>query len=335
MQMLLNPFEEQFHVPAFAVEFCYGQSIVSEMIGQETIDVAGGEVFIGDHSQVFGIALSGLVGSESDDLISDNTCTFVERIRLDNIVLHIVLCPGNEECSVPVYPVEETEEVNISLIHHIDDTHFYAEFIQHPDIVNGSICEIDECGDVAAQVEKRMHLHTSLCFTESGPWTELQAEADSAAVEGIDRIVKVKPEGGIISIERPNSLNENLTEVPVDTPVAEFICLSQCVAWNSVTDTAHIQLVGDGRQARFDVPETVLVRVLRHAHDQELVVAGEVPDTIVPVVSGYAIVELTSWNEGHELGKHCASLVHRGWGSGLCRKTIDSNRVHQETLISN
>ena len=201
--------------------------------------------------------------------------------------------------------------------------------------MNGSICEIDECGDVAAQIEKRMHLHTSFCLSESGPGTELQAETDSVAVKGIDRIVQVKSEGGIFSIERPHSLNKNLTKVPIDTPVAELICLSQCVARNSVTDTAHIQLVGDGRQARFDVPETVLVRVLRHAHDQELVVAGEVPDTIVPVVSGYAIVELTSWNEGHELGKHCASLVHRGWDFGLCRKTIDSNRVHQETLISN
>ena len=55
----------------------------------------------------------------------------------------------------------------------------------------------------------------------------------------------------------------------------------------------------------------------------------------VPAVSGYAIIELTSWNERHELGKHCASLVHRDWDFDLCRKTIDSNRVHQETLISN
>lgn len=335
MQMLLDPFEEQFHVPTFAVEFCYGQGFITEMVCQETVDVASVEVFVSDHPQFLGITLGGLVGGEFDNLISYDAGVLVDRIGLDDFVLHIVLRPGNEERPILVYPVEETEEVNISLIHHIDGTHFYAEFIQHPDIVSGSICEIDECGDVAAQVEKCMHLHTSLCFTESGPWTELQAEADSAAVEGIDRIVKVKPEGGIISIERPNSLNENLTEVPIDTPVAEFICLSQCVARNSVTDTAHIQLVGDGRQARFDVPETVLVRVLRHAHDQELIVAGEVPDTIVPVVSGYAIVELTSWNEGHELGKHCASLVHRGWGSGLCRKTIDSNRVRQETLISN
>ncbi len=289
MQMLLDPFEEQFHVPTFAVEFCYGQGFITKMVGQETIDVACGEVFVSNHSQFFGITLGGLVCGEFDNLISYDAGVLVDRIGLDDFVLHIILRPGNEERSILVYPVEETEEVNISLIHHIDGAHFYAEFIQHPSIVNGSICKIDECGDFATQIEKRMHLHTSFCLSESGPWTELQAEADSAAVEGIDRIVKVKPEGRIISIERPNSLNKNLTEVPVDTPVAEFICLSQCVTRNSVTDTAHIQLVGDSRQARFDVPEAVLVRVLRHAHHQELVVAGEVPDTIVPV---YRVTQL-------------------------------------------
>lgn len=334
MQMLLNPFEEQFHVPAFAVEFCYGQSIVSEMIGQETIDVAGGEVFIGDHSQVFGIALSGLVGSESDDLISDNTCTFVERIRRDNIVLHIVLCPGNEECSVPVYSVEETEEVNISLIHNIDCTHLYAEFIQHPDIMYGSICEIDECRDITTKIEKRMHLHTSLCLAELCPRTELQTKTDCTAVEGIDRIVKIQPEGRVISIKRPHFIDESLPEVPIYAPVAEFVCLSQSVTGNCITDTAHIQLVGDCRKTCFDIPETVLVRVLSHTHYQELVVAGEVPDTIVPVVAGNAIVELASWNEGHNLGKYCASLVHRGNDSGLSRKAIDSNRVHRKNVIS-
>ncbi len=92
---------------------------------------------------------------------------------------------------------------------------------------------------------------------------------------------------------------------------------------NSVPDTAHIQLMGDGRKICFDVPGTVLVRVLRHAHYQELVVAGEVPDTIVPIVTNNEIDELTSWNEGHNLGKNCASLVHCGNDFGLCRKSID------------
>ncbi len=334
MQMLLDPFEEQFHVPTFAVEFCYGQGFITKMVGQETIDVACGEVFVSNHSQFFGITLGGLVCGEFDNLISYDAGVLVDRIGLDDFVLHIILRPSNEERSILVYPVEETEEVNISLIHHIDGAHFYAEFIQHPDIMYGSICEIDECRDITTKIEKRMHLHTSLCLAELCPRTELQTKTDCTAVEGIDRIVKIQPEGRVISIKRPHFIDESLPEVPIYAPVAEFVCLSQSVTGNCITDTAHIQLVGDCRKTCFDIPETVLVRVLSHTHYQELVVAGEVPDTIVPVVAGNAIVELASWNEGHNLGKYCASLVHRGNDSGLCRKAIDSNRVHRKNVIS-
>ncbi len=163
--MLLDPFEEQFHVPTFAVEFCYGQGFITKMVGQETVDVAGGEVFISDHPQFFGITLGGLVGGELDNLINYDAGVLVDGIGFDDIILHIILGPCNEERSVLMYPVEETEEVNISLIHHINGTHFYTEFIQYPNIVDGSICEIDECGDVAAQIEKRKkkkkaHRHT-------------------------------------------------------------------------------------------------------------------------------------------------------------------------------
>lgn len=177
MQMLLDPFEEQFHVPAFAVEFCSGQSFIYEIVGQEAVNIAGGEVFVSDHSQVFGITFRGLVCGKSYVLVSDNTSAFVNRVGFDDIILHIVLCPSNEERSV-------------------------------------------------------------------------------------------------------------------------------------------------------------LVRVLSHAHYQELVVTGEVPDTIISVVTDNAIVELTYSDERHNLGKHCASLVHRGNDSGLCRKSIDSNRVHRKSVIS-
>lgn len=94
-----------FHVPSLAVEFCYGQSFVTEMIGQEAIDIAGGEVFVGDHSQLFWVTLGRLVGGKSDNLVGDDTRTLVNGIGLDNFISHIVLGTGYEECSVLMYDV--------------------------------------------------------------------------------------------------------------------------------------------------------------------------------------------------------------------------------------
>lgn len=71
MKMLLYPFEEQFDVPALSVEFCDCQGFVSQMVGKEAIDLAGSEVFISNHSEVFGVALRWLDSCQFDNLVAD------------------------------------------------------------------------------------------------------------------------------------------------------------------------------------------------------------------------------------------------------------------------
>lgn len=71
MKMLFYPFEEQFDIPALSVEFCDRQGIVSQMVGKEAIDIAGSEVFIGDQSEVLGIALGWLDSCQFDNFIAD------------------------------------------------------------------------------------------------------------------------------------------------------------------------------------------------------------------------------------------------------------------------
>ena len=73
MKMLLYPFEEQFDVPALSVEFCDCQCFVSQMVGEEPVDVTGSEVFICDHSESFGIAPGWLDSCKFDGLIVDYT----------------------------------------------------------------------------------------------------------------------------------------------------------------------------------------------------------------------------------------------------------------------
>lgn len=335
MQILLDPFKELFHVPTFVVEFRYGQSFVAKMIGQETIDVAGGEVFIGDQPQLFRITLGGLIGSESDYLVRNYTGVLVNGIGLDNFISQIVFGTGDEESPVLVYAVEESEEIQVSHINQVDGPLLNAQLVQSLDIMHGSLCDIDEYRDVATQVKQRMHLDARLGSAELGPRTELQAEADCRAVESIYGIVKIQPEGGVvISVEGTHFINENLPKVSVDAPVPEFICLCQSVAWNHVADTVMVELMGHRRETRLNIPETVLAGKLSLAHDEELIVAGEVPDTIVPVVTGHAIVKLTSWNERHYLGKNGASGWHDGKITDDGRKCIKLYRVHPENRIN-
>ena len=334
--MLFDPFEEQLHVPTFAVELCYGQRVITKMIGQEAIDIAGGEVLVGDHSQLFRVTLCGLVGSETDNLISNDSCAFVNWIGLDHFVSHVVFSTGYKEGSVLVYSVEKPEEIQVTHIHQIDGPHLHTEFVQNLDIVNGSLCEIDEYGDITSQVKQCVHLDASLSLAELCPWTELQTETDCTAVESVYCIVKIQPESRVIVfIERSHLFNEDLTKVSINAPVAEFVCLCQCVARNSVADATMIKFMGDSCKACLNIPKTALVSILSEAHHKELVVTGEVPDTVVPIVTGNTIVELASGYERHKLGKNGASLRwHGGNNTGNCRKNIKLYRAHPKSFVS-
>ena len=140
MKMLLYPFEEQFDVPALSVELCNRQSFVSQMVGKETVDLTGSEVFICDHSEGPGITLGWLDSCKFDDLIADYTSFKVTSSRLNNFIQHVILYPSYKEGSVLVDVVEESEEVNITFVQKIDSSHLNTELVQSLGIYANPFC---------------------------------------------------------------------------------------------------------------------------------------------------------------------------------------------------
>ena len=303
MKMLLYPFVEQFDVPTFSVEFCDCQGFVSPKVCKEAVYLAGSEVFICDHSESLRIAPGRLDSCKLDDLIADYTGFGITSSGLNNLVQHVVLCPCYEERSVLVDVVEESEEIDITLVQKIDGSHLDTEIVQSLDIVHRSICKVDIDRKIPPEVKERMHLDTRLGRPELSPRTELQTETYSAAVKGIDHIVYIEPEW-IFNIQRTDSLDKSLSKVTVDTPVPLFICFGKSVSWNGVTDTAMIQFMLDCNEAGLNVAKTVLRSILRKAHHEKLVVAGKVSGTIVSLVSGDTYIEVSERYERHKLSKY-------------------------------
>ena len=308
--MLLYPFVEQFDVPAFSVEFCDCQGFVSPKVCKEAVYLAGSEVFICDHSESLRIAPGRFNSCKLDDLIADYTGFEITSSGLNNLVQHVVLCPCYEERSVLVDVVEESEEIDITLVQKIDGSHLDTEIVQSLDIVHRSICKVDIDRKIPPEVKERMHLDTRLGRPELSPRTELQTETYGAAVKGIDHIVNIESEW-IFRIQRTDSPDKSLSKVTVDTPVPLFICLGKSVPWNSVTDTAMIQFMLDGIEAGLNVAKTVLRSILRKAHHEKLIVTGKVPGTIISLVSGDTSIEVSARYERHKLSKYGFPCEHR------------------------
>ena len=65
-----------------------------------------------------------------------------------------------------------------------------------------------------------------------------------------------------------------------------------------------IQFMPDNKEAVLNVAKTVLRSMLRKAHHEKLIVAGKVPGTIIPLVSGDACIEVSARYERHKLSKY-------------------------------
>lgn len=309
MKMLLYPFEEEFDVPALSIELCDCQWLVSQMVGKEAVNLTGGEVLIGDHPEGLGIVPGWFDPCQSDNLIVDYTCLGISSLRLDNRVQHVVLGSGHKECPVLVDMVEESEEINVTFVQKIYRSHLHAKVVKSLDIVHGSICEMDIYREIASEVEEGMHLHTCFGRLKLCPWAELQTETYGTAVKSIDHVVDIETEW-IIRIQRPHPLGEDLTEVPVYTPIPLLVGFCKRVPWDRVAYAAMIQFVLNRNEARFYVPKAILRSVLRKTHYEELVIAGQVPGTIVALVSGNASIEVSARYKIHKLSKYGFSCKH-------------------------
>ena len=72
-QMLLDPFEEQFHLPALAIKVGDQLGLQTEVVGQKDQPLAG---VVPDHNaaQCCGIVLAGLIGCQHPCLIAQHRC---------------------------------------------------------------------------------------------------------------------------------------------------------------------------------------------------------------------------------------------------------------------
>jgi len=78
-QVLLDPLEEQFDLPAALVEGADGRGRQAEMVGEKDECFEGFGIVEADPAQMLGIALAGVVAIERDGLIADDAGRAVDR----------------------------------------------------------------------------------------------------------------------------------------------------------------------------------------------------------------------------------------------------------------
>lgn len=133
-----------------------------------------------------------------------------------------------------------------------------------------AITDVNEGGDVAAQIEQRMQLDGCLGRAEHSPRKYRQTQIDRRAVERVDGFLQIDAEG-LLRIQRPGDADQALGKIGIDAPVAHSVGIGQRITSHRRTNPEMIELGTLRAQTYFDVSKALPKGQLSERHAQELV----------------------------------------------------------------
>ena len=308
-QVLLDPFEEQLHLPAAFVQRCDGQGRQTGVVGQEDQSLFGLGIFESDTAQVLGIVFGDVVPVECNGLIADDAARPVHLGRVNAPGVHVAFGAGHKE-GAGLMHLKQPSKVDVAAIHHIERARLQDQDIEHIDLVHLAIADVDEGGNRAPEVEQGVQLDGSLGFAKRGPFEQAQAQVDGGGVQGVDRVLEIEPQV-LVQIKLASTSDQNRSQVGPDAPVARLVGIGQGGAVNAVAKSHGVQLARVGSKSHFDVSQALSPRQLCKSHNSKLLGASQAPHARVAAIAGHDSGKACPWNELHDLSKQGLADIHR------------------------
>jgi hypothetical protein len=167
----------------------------------------------------------------------------------------------------------------------------------------------DKRGDIAMQVQQRVHLDGGFVLAKLGPREQRQAQVDRGRVHRVQALIEIHADR-VGRIQRPGDADQYLREVSVDAPVVTFIGVGQRRPRHAAVKAHVIELAAQGVQARFYVAKALPVSQLGKGHRQILVPTGESTQSRIAVISRHAASKLAVRQKAQQLGEDGSALVH-------------------------
>lgn len=308
-QVLLDPLEEQFHLPAALVERADGFGGYAEVVGEKHQRLAGLWVLVANASQPLRVAALRVEDGQLDRLVADESFASIDPVGVDAPALQVRLGARHEEGPGLMQQVGPFE-VEITPIHHVESTRLQHQDVEHIDVVQFPIRDVDEGRNGPAQIEQRMQLDRGLRLPERRPRKQRQAQVDGRRIQGIDRAVQFHRQR-FVGIQPPRNPDQGLGELAMDAPVPRFVRIGQVALGDIAADAQVVELGRLRTQTGLDVAQTLPVGKLGEGHAQELIQATEAAHIAVAPVLGHQTTKGMPWRELHHLSEYELARVHR------------------------
>ena len=336
-QMLLDPLEEQLHLPALAVQTGNQLRPQGKVVGQKHQPLSG-IVFDNYPAQRGRVVLARIEHAQHPGLVAQHIRVDpVHRVRVTPLELGVALGTRHKERFGFVNNVQPGK-VQVTPVQQVKRSWLEFQFVQRIDLVRLAIGDVNEAGDISPQVQQRMKLDGGLGGAKRCPGKHRQTQIDGGGIERVDRPVQIEGEG-LAGIQRTRHANQVLRKVGVYLPRARGVCIGQRVARDRLAAKPHVeQPPGLCTQVDFDIAQRLPVGQLRKGHGEELIQTREVFDLVLASVIGHAATKRGQRQEKHELREYELALVHRGFGRKSAKNPKSdfrrSNRDQIQTLNS-
>ena len=244
---------------------------------------------------------------ERDGLIADQPGLAIDGSGVKTSRIHVALGAGDEEAACLIEPIQ-AREVEVAAIHDVEGARLGQQQIEHVDVVQLAVGDVDKAGNRAPQVEQRVQLHGGLGRTER-PREHRQAQIDGRGIECVNGMVEFHAEA-VLSIESARPGDQTLGELGVDAPVACFVCIGERGAAHRFAKAHVVELAGLSRETRLDVAQALSVGELRERHHAKLFRAGERAGSMIAAVALHDALEARPRQEIHDLCEQRLAGIH-------------------------
>lgn len=306
-EVLLDPFEEQFDLPAPFVDRCDDLCGQIEVIGQKDQTLPSIGIKETDTPEFFREVALSFVSAQPDGLVAAQAAGFIDRSRFSEVEARIAFRP-DDEVGIGAFDPKESSKVEVSPIKDIDAPSLNEHPIHKVDVMNRPVCDLYKDWDRSSQVDLSMEFYRGFGLTEMSPREHRQAQIDGGSINRINHLVDVQSVG-VSAVKASGLTDENLRECFVNAPVSVLIGVSQ-ISPRDVPSDAHRVEMRTASQASFDISKTLPESDLRKSHRKELISCSHTFTRPRHRVECHAAIELLAVDEIGNLSENKAARVH-------------------------
>ena len=308
LEVLLNPFEKQLHLPPIFIKESdvLGCKIeVVRVVNEAPLKFRG---IVDNSSDDSWVLLLVLLLGEADTLVFENIVSPIQNaLPVDNLVGRLTLLPDDEESPEHVDAIE-SGEVKIASVKHIARQRLVCEPVHRVDIMHLGIGNSVEYGYLSNDVNLSMDPDARLGASKLCPSEYGHAQVDGSGVDGIEPAVQFKLLSDASGLGHSHHVKSELLK---DAMISESIGLRQHLSVDRLVAKSEVfRLLGMGGCYICEFSKASTAHKLTEHQNQQMVPMRHRPALGPVVVLGEYSPELPLREELYYLCKNECPYMH-------------------------